>query len=289
MEDAEVAHRAREFLRQVGAVPVGEDLSPYAKALGAKIKFDELDKGESGYTLTRASGKHVITINALESPQRQRFTICHEIAHIALELPSDHKEVAPWAFAKRHINEVHCDLFAAELLMPYQQWLAIVSKGEPSLDAIKTMAATFCTSYPATASRFATLSDGPCAFVTMERGTVRYAAQSKTLRALNARIRARSPIPEGALAHRLRAAKETQTQTADVAQDVWFEDWEAGLELVELSRHYAESDTTTSLLWFDNEDAPEIEVDRFGRQTREETGLDELTGHLEWGSRSRRR
>lgn len=287
MEEAEVVQRARAFLGQVGAVPVGDDLKPYAIALGAKIKFEELDEGESGYTLSR-SGKHVITVNSLESLQRQRFTICHEIAHIALELPSDHNEVPSWAFAKRHINEIFCDLFAAELLMPYQQWLAIAPKGEPSLDAIMKMADTFGTSYPAAASRFATLSDGPCAFVTMDRGTVRFAAQSTTLRMLRARIRARSPIPQGSLAHRLRTAGENQTRTADVAQDIWFEDWEAGLDLVELCRHYAKTDTTTSLLWFDNEDAPEIEVDRFGRQAREETGLDELTGFLDWGSRSRR-
>lgn len=288
MDEAVVVQEARSFVARVGAVGVGEDLAPYAAALKAKIKFEELSKGESGYTATFGS-KHVIVINSLETPKRQRFTICHEIAHIALDLPSDHQEVPSWAFAKRHVNEVFCDLFAAEVLMPYQQWLAVVPRGEPSLDAIIKMADAFGASYPAAASRFATLSEGPCAFVTMERGAVRYAAQSTTLRTLRARIRARSPIPEGSVAHRLRAASETQTQTADVAQDIWFEDWEAGLELVELCRHYADTDTTTSLLWFDNEDAPEIEVDRFGRQAHEENGLDELTGHLEWGSKSRRR
>jgi hypothetical protein len=41
---------------------------------------------------------------------------------------------------------------------------------------------------------------------------------------------------------------------------VWFDNWEKGLDLWELSRHYARTDTTISLLWFDGEDLPEVEV-----------------------------
>ena len=91
-----------------------------------------MDKGESGYTLTRPNGKRVITVNSVETEERQRFTICHEIAHVILELPSKHDEVPSWSYAKRDVNEVMCDLFAAELLMPFVQWRAKVPKGDPS-------------------------------------------------------------------------------------------------------------------------------------------------------------
>jgi hypothetical protein len=112
-------------------------------------------------------------VNSLETEERQRFTVCHEIAHIVLGLESSHDEVPSWSYAKRHPNEIACDTFAAELLMPYQQWLSAVPKEEPSLELIQHMADLFGTSFPAAASRFASLSDMPCAFVTMERGAVR--------------------------------------------------------------------------------------------------------------------
>ena len=49
-----------------------------------------------------------------------------------------------------------------------------------------------------------------------------------------------------------------------VPQDLWFQDWVSGVDLTELSRHYGSTDTTTSLLWFDDDDLPERVVDRFG-------------------------
>lgn len=41
-------------------------------------------------------------------------------------------------------------MFAAELLMPYQQWLQALPKGAPSVQAVEYMAQLFCTSFPAT-------------------------------------------------------------------------------------------------------------------------------------------
>lgn len=140
------------------------------------------------------------------------------------------------------------------------------------------MADLFNTSFPAAASRFASLSDIPCAFVTMERGAVRYAARSTSLRKAGAWISPRSAIPVGSVAHRLRSAGSSAADTDEVAQDIWFDNWEKGLDLWELSRHYARTDTTTSLLWFDSEDLPEVEVNRFGVRVEDDGGLAELTG-----------
>ena len=46
--------------------------------------------------------------------------------------------------------------------------------------------------------------------------------------------------------------------------------------------------TTTSVLWFDSEDLPEVEVNRFGVRVKDDGGLAELTGQLPWPGRSRR-
>jgi Zn-dependent peptidase ImmA (M78 family) len=289
MDEADVIHRARAFVTKVDVSNIREDLSPYVIAANSKVKKDELDKGESGYTVTKSDGKHVITVNSLETEERQRFTICHEIAHIVLGLESSHEEVPSWSYAKRHPNEIACDTFAAELLMPYQQWLSLVPKEDPSLELIQRMADLFNTSFPAAASRFACLSDIPCAFVTMERGVVRYAARSTSLRQAGAWISPKSTIPVGSVAHRLRSSGNSAADTDEVSQDIWFDNWKKGLDLWEISRHYAHTDTTTSLLWFDGDDLPEIEVNRFGARFEDDNGLTELTGQLPWPRHSRRR
>jgi hypothetical protein len=257
----------------------------------AKVVKEELGEGESGYTLTKPNGKHVITVNSLESDERQRFTICHEVAHIALNLPSSHDEVPSWSYAKRHPNEVACDTFAAELLMPYQQWLDCRStRRAVSQLSSSTWLPRFAHPFTAAASRFACLTDlCPVLSSPWTRGTVRYAARSMSLRRANAWIPPRSPIPQGSVSHRLRAAEVSAMDTADVAQDIWFENWGNGFDLWELAKHYRRSDTTIALLWFDHEDLPEAEVSRFGVRVEDDGGLAELTGELPWPGRSKRR
>lgn len=289
MDEADVKQKARAFVTKVAVSGIRSDLTPYVDAANAKVKKDELDEGESGYTITKPNGTHVITVNSLETEERQRFTICHEIAHIMLDLESSHEEVPAWSFAKRHPNEIACDTYAAELLMPYQQWLSAVPKEEPSLELIQYMAELFGTSFPAAASRFACLSDKPCAFVTMERGAVRYAARSTSLRQAGAWISPKSSIPAHSVAHRLRSQGVNAAATGEVSQDIWFDNWEKGLDLWEISKHYARTDTTTSLLWFDRDDLPEVEADRFGVRVEDDGGLAELTGQLPWPGQSRRR
>lgn len=289
MDEAEVQQRARAFVAPLDLRNIRDDLSVYLRAASALLRKEEMGDGESGTTLTRPDGKHVITVNSLESSERQRFTVCHEIGHVILGLPSSHDGVRPWSYAKRSPNEIACDWFAAELLMPYKEWLAAVPKGEPSLAVIEYMAGEFRCSYPAAASRYATLATMPCAFVTMENGTVRYAARSTALRRSKAWIPPRTPIPQGSVAYRVRAGGQSRIDTGIVAQDIWFEEWESGLDMNEMSRHYRSSDTTTSLLWFELEELPEREFDRFGRRVEEDEGLAELTGELPWPGKKHRR
>ncbi len=289
MDEVDVQQQACTFVASVGTTDIQNDLLAYIEAANAKVVQDELGEGESGYTVTKPSGKHFITVNSLETEERQRFTVCHEIAHLILGLPSRHAEVPSWSYAKRDLNEVLCDMFAAELLMPYQMWKAQVPKDEPSAEVIQRLAMKFRTSFPAAASRYASLADIPCGFVTMERGLIRYTARSTSLRQVRAWIPPRTPIPAGSVAHRLRTADANQIETDEVAQDVWFENWEKGLDLWEMARHYQRTDTTVALLWFSSEDLPEFEVTRFGVRVDEDEGLTELTGELPWPGKSRRK
>jgi Zn-dependent peptidase ImmA (M78 family) len=288
MDDQDVQRIARDWIVDLDLSNIRNDLTPYIKKADARLHVEDLGPGQSGTTVT-IKGKTHITVNSDEPEERQRFTICHEIAHIVLGLPSSHELVPQWGYVKRDQNEVHCDIFASELLMPWQQFQAVTrDTDDPSLSAIQHLAEEFKTSYPAACSRFAQFAQFPCAFVTMEIGRVRYAARSTALRQMGAKIPSRSPIPDASVAARLRGLGESGTQQDTVAQDIWFDDWEAGLDLTELARHYAKTDTTLSLIWFTEEEAPRVEVDRFGTRIIEDEGLTELTGELSFSKRRRR-
>jgi Zn-dependent peptidase ImmA (M78 family) len=289
MNEADVIQKARTFVAGVGQQSVPPDLSAYVKAANAKVMREELGERESGTSMRRPDGKHVIVVNSLEASVRQNFTICHELAHIILDLPSNHQEVPAWGYVKRDPNEWMCDLFAAELLMPYGLWAKTLPPQETSRELIEFMAASFGCSFPAAASRYATLARCPCAYVTMSHGTVRFAAMSTSLRRVGARIPSRSPVPPGSVAHRLRGAGIAAFEQDVVAQDVWFQDWNKGLDLSELARHDVEHDSTVSLLWFEDEDLPDFELNRFGVRQVDDGGLSELDGQLPWPSGKRRR
>ena len=194
MNEVDARHRARTFVAGVRP-PMGiPDTQAYAMAAKARIRFEALDEGESGYTIPTPTG-FAITVNGNESQERQRFTICHEIAHIILELPSKHEELPSWSYAKRDLNEVLCDIFASELLMPYEYFLKRIPGDQPSVEVIEALAEEFATSFPATASRYASLVVFPCAYVTMERDFVRYAAPNGALRRKGIAIPIKCAIP----------------------------------------------------------------------------------------------
>lgn len=287
MDEQDVVRQARFFMEGLDLSNIRENLDPYLAKVTARVRKEELSPGESG-TVAEIKGKTVITVNSNEPEERQRFTICHEIGHKVLGLTSSHQHVPQWGYAKRDQNEILCDIFAAELLMPFGQFKTAARGLEPSLGTIRTLMKAFKTSFPATASRFARLADLPCAFVTMQGGWVKYPAFSTSLRAMGAKVTLKSPIPTGSVAAQLRAIGVADYREDSVAQDVWLESWPSGLELTELSRHHPSSDTTLSLLWFDQEDAPKVEVDRFGRSIEEDEGLQELTGELPWPGKRRR-
>lgn len=288
MDESEVQQKARQFVAKVDTSNIHKDLTAYLDEIKANVRREELSEGESGYTV-EIKGQPRITVNSLESDERQRFTICHEIAHIALGLPSSHDEVPSWAYAKRDFNETLCDMFAAELLMPYKTFKAKIPKEEPSAEVIEYLASEFNTSFPAAGSRLATLTDIPCAFITIDRGIIRYASRSLSLRKVGVWIPPKTLVPVGSVAHLLRSEGVNQSGTREVSQDIWFTDWQKGSDLWEMSRHYARFDQTVSLLWFDEEDLPDVDVPRFQRTSSEDEGLSELTGELPWPGRKRRR
>src|SRR6185312_14410163 len=71
---------ARELARRVNSTVIPAAVEAYAEEFGAVIRPQwDLERTEPGWSF-ESDGKHYICINANDAPERQRFTICHEIA-----------------------------------------------------------------------------------------------------------------------------------------------------------------------------------------------------------------
>src|SRR4051812_37328348 len=119
MDEATAVWRARELVRKVRPSTVPVQVERYAAEVKAEVRVEsDCERGEAGYSF-EIGGRRIICVNAADRATRQRFTICHEIAHAVLDLPSQHKGSPGWSYARRPLNEIWCDVFAAELLLPF--------------------------------------------------------------------------------------------------------------------------------------------------------------------------
>jgi hypothetical protein len=291
LDDFAVMMKARELVRMVHPTAIPSPVEAYVERVGAVLKIDmSLADNEPGYNFPHKDKKY-ICVNGKDSPERQRFTICHELAHIVLGLPSEHQEVPSSSYVKRAQAEILCDIFAAELLLPFGLFKPLADKAEMGFASIDALASRFVASAMATGSRFAAVLKAPCAFVLSENGKVRYASRSTALRDASAWIAPRIEMPEGSLSAKLRGAVACDSP-AEIEADEWFQDWERGGTLLEEARHLDRFDQTLTLLWFEDEEVPapkrgtgrdsEIEED-------EDVLLKELDGVLPWPGKKRRR
>ena len=122
--------RADKLLASLGIDGIPVPVDKIAKALGARVRYSVLDEELSGFVYIK-DGVPIIGINALHHPNRQRFTLAHEIAHLQLhrkfitDAVHVDKQFAE-SILKRDISsatgtgrlEVEANKFAAALLMP---------------------------------------------------------------------------------------------------------------------------------------------------------------------------
>ena len=290
MDELGAILRARRLSKHIGKselpVPIERYIEIAADGRGdIVLRYDNsLSDEESGHTLV-VSGKRCIVVNGNHEPERRRFTACHELGHIDLGLPSEHNRDSS-QFARRSPNETLCDVFASELLLPGHLVKPRVEDSEIEFPAIEKLAGDFETSFAATGSQYAAMCDRPCAFVLAQRGMVRYASRSKSLREGGGFVRPGVELPTGSLASRLRGSSSVDGPI-EVSAAEWFDDWRRSGVLVEDARHFARWDQTLALLWFEDDRMPS--ASGLDDDDDEDPLLKPLDGVLPWPGKSRRR
>lgn len=125
-----VESRANKLLASLRVHDIPVPVEKIAKSLGARVRFAPFDEELSGFVFIK-DGVPIIGVNSLHHPNRQRFTIAHEIAHLQLHPDQITTEVhVDKQFAEPVLKrdgssatgsaptEVEANQFAAALLMP---------------------------------------------------------------------------------------------------------------------------------------------------------------------------
>jgi hypothetical protein len=290
MDELIAVTQARQFIRlvEINSIPVEMDLCLKAAKAIRKVRHD-LPDNVSGNT-TLITGRHCIFVNGRHTPERQRFTILHEIAHIVLGLPSNHESTLKTAtlmsYARRPPEEICCDAFAAECLLPYDFFKKAVDQYPVGFGSVGQLAADYEASLACTGSRFAVVNEAPCAFVLAESGVVRYVSYSKPMRELKCWIKTGMPLPLGSAAHKVRSG-HILDGPIEVDAEFWIDNLRRdGMSLLEEAKLLSEWDQTLSLLWVDESSD---NGDGVFDDMNDDGGLKELDGILPWPSKKRRR
>lgn len=289
MTQFEAEQRARQFVRDavISSIPV--DLNLYVAKVAAKVSLDVLDVGEAGYTMVTGAGP-LITVNESDRAARRRFTVCHEIGHLVLDLPSEHGHSPDWSYAKRSGNEVCCDVFAAELLLPVVYFTPLARGLAPDFDAVDDLRARFFASREATASRLAATSRLACGYLLSEGGIVRHIVRSPTLRDARAWVPGGTRLPARSAAAALRDGSG-RSGSATYSGDVWFEGWK-DVELRESSVFIPDYDQTLTLLHCTDQDEldalPRARIPERESDDEDDASLKPLDGYPGWSGPGRR-
>ncbi|MBV1918337.1 MAG: ImmA/IrrE family metallo-endopeptidase [Sphingomonadaceae bacterium] len=138
--------RAREVLTDYGSLKSPVAVEKIIKRRDIRVQFSPLDQELSGMALVK-DGVAVIGVNALHHPNRQRFTMAHELGHHVM-----HREYIEGAV---HVDkgftilrrdtlaaqgtdrmEIEANAFASELLIPRDLLEPIIGTGDFDLDDV---------------------------------------------------------------------------------------------------------------------------------------------------------
>lgn len=149
---------AHALIERMGVRTVPVPVDKIAKALGARVTYSPLDEELSGMVFIK-DGVPIIGVNFLHHPNRQRFTLAHEIAHLQLHRQYITQNVhVDKRFAESVLKrdatsaagteelEIEANQFAAALLIPRSHLESLLQETELDVEdehGLEDLARTF--------------------------------------------------------------------------------------------------------------------------------------------------
>jgi|SRR5471030_2735354 len=112
------------------------DVTSLTQKLGIAMRMEPMAGEESGSLKKDKAGKWVMTINSLQHPHRQRFTIAHELGHYIKHTVLKENFLDTTFFRNEESNpmEHEANKFAAELLMPQELFISFIENVSKQVD-----------------------------------------------------------------------------------------------------------------------------------------------------------
>lgn len=285
--------RARAFVRSCGVDSIPVDLQKYLAQANAEVRISKrLGPGAAGNTMF-VGGRHLITINPNDTPERQRFTVLHEIAHIVLNLPSKHSDAhssdALYSYVRRPPEEVICDTFAAECLLPHEFLRRDLKDSIAGFAFVDEIATKYQASLACTASRVAVNASYACAYVLSQDGNVRFTAYSTPMRESRFWVTPGIAVPAASVTGRCLAGRQTNAAGIIPAYLWTSSDDFVDMDLSEEVRVMRAWNQALTMLWLDAGDGVAVRKNRtLVEGADDEPLLRELDGILPWpGAKNR--
>jgi Zn-dependent peptidase ImmA (M78 family) len=154
-------------------------LDGIANAVGTTLSYGDYGEAFDGLLEHKNARFHIYCNTARGQPTgspRARFTVAHELGHFFID---EHRNAllagkSPHFSFTEHPSdnpvETEANLFAANLLMPTQEYRKALLEISSGLNGIVDAASTFGVSIQSSALRFTAISKKPCAIVMFREG-----------------------------------------------------------------------------------------------------------------------
>ena len=220
---------ATGLLRQLGWEKPGDlSLEEIAFSIGCIVKTVDMEGSEGRIIMNSGSG--IISVNSsITLKTKLNFVLAHEIAHFVMHkglmpmFSDNEKTLSDWH--KNGPHELQANEFAAELLMPTEQFNSKVSAKRLNINLIEEVAQYFHTSMTATFLKYKDVGSYPVMIIYLESGVVKWKQCSNDFPFQYLPIN--SKVPAWTVAGDYFGGKGIEDKPVKVAAIEWFpEDFE---------------------------------------------------------------
>lgn len=199
-----------------------------------------------------------IFYNPQSSPERQRFTIAHELGHLILHRNQQNsfqcnKESVYAGVEELVAIEREADDFAGNLLIPGDTLRAAIARRQIDLHLLSELATRFQVSFEALCIRFIKYTEQRAILLCWDNGFLKYEWRSKSAKKTRARIR-RTDNPQEPLPDTVAADTDIEQEWdgIEMSAAIWCPDEAPYMKLREFKHSYSARDRVLTLLMLES-------------------------------------